>query len=164
MQRFKEREAKGYAYEAAEASFELLARRRLGHVKRLFDVESYRTQVERRYKANGEITTVSEAVVKVKIDGKQILSVAEGHGPVNALDKALRKDLGKFQNNIADLELVDFKVRILDGGTQAVTRVLIDSTDANARRWTTIGVSENIIDASFQALVDAINYKLMIAR
>jgi 2-isopropylmalate synthase len=159
----KEREAKGYAYEAAEASFELLARRRLGHVKKLFHVESYRTQVERRYNANGEIKTISEAVVKVEIDGKQIMSVAEGHGPVNALDKAIRKDLGKFQNNIEDLELVDFKVRILNGGTEAITRVLIDSIDASGRRWTTIGVSENIIDASFQALVDSINYKLMIS-
>ncbi|MCP4182823.1 MAG: citramalate synthase [Hyphomicrobiales bacterium] len=159
----KEREAKGYAYEAAEASFELLARRRLGHVKKLFHVESYRTQVERRYNANGEIKTVSEAVVKVEIDGEHILSVAEGHGPVNALDKAIRKDLGKFQNDIDDLELVDFKVRILNGGTEAITRVLIDSIDASGRRWTTIGVSENIIDASFQALVDSINYKLMIS-
>ncbi len=159
----KEREAKGYAYEAAEASFELLARRRLGHVQKLFHVESYRTQVERRYNANGEITTVSEAVVKVEIDGKQIMSVAEGQGPVNALDKAIRKDLGKFQSDISDLELVDFKVRILNGGTEAITRVLIDSMDASGRRWTTIGVSENIIDASFQALVDSINYKLMIA-
>ena len=97
----KEREAKGYAYEAAEASFELLARRRLGHVKRLFHVESYRTQVERRYNANGEITTVSEAVVKVEIDGKNIMSVAEGQGPVNALDRAIRKDLGKFQKDIS---------------------------------------------------------------
>jgi 2-isopropylmalate synthase len=159
----KEREAKGYAYEAAEASFELLARRRLGHVKKLFHVESYRTQVERRYNANGEITTVSEAVVKVEIDGEHILSVAEGQGPVNALDRAIRKDLGKFQKDIEDLELVDFKVRILNGGTEAITRVLIDSIDASGRRWTTIGVSENIIDASFQALVDSINYKLMIA-
>ena len=160
----KEREAKGYAYEAAEASFELLARRRLGHVKRLFHVESYRTQVERRFNANGEIVTVSEAVVKVEIDGKKIMSVAEGHGPVNALDKAIRKDLGKFQNDIEDLELVDFKVRILNGGTEAITRVLIDSIDGDGRRWTTIGVSENIIDASFQALVDSINYKLMIVK
>ena len=157
----KQREAKGYAYEAAEASFELLARRRLGHVRKLFDVESYRTQVERRFNANGDIITVAEAVVKVTIDGKHIMSVAEGHGPVNALDKALRKDLGKFQKDIEDLELVDFKVRILNGGTEAITRVLIDSTDRIGHRWTTIGVSENIIDASFQALVDSINYKLM---
>lgn len=157
----KEREAKGYSYEAAEASFELLARRRLGHVEKLFHVESYRTQVERRFNAKGEVTTVSEAVVKVQIDGEHILSVAEGQGPVNALDKAIRKDLGKFQNDIDDLELVDYKVRILNGGTEAITRVLIESMDAKGRRWTTIGVSDNIIDASFQALVDSINYKLM---
>ncbi len=157
----KEREAKGYAYEAAEASFELLARRRLGHVEKLFHVESYRTQVERRFNAKGDVTTVSEAVVKMEIDGKQILSVAEGRGPVNALDNAIRKDFGKFRNDIRDLELIDYKVRILNGGTEAVTRVLIDSIDSSGERWTTIGVSDNIIDASFQALIDAINFKLM---
>ena len=158
----KRREAKGYAYEAAQASFELLARRRLGHVKKLFHIESYRTQVERRYNASGEVVNVSEAVVKIEIDGKHILSVAEGNGPVNALDKAIRKDLGKYQKAVEDLELVDYKVRILNGGTEAITRVLIDSIDANGERWTTIGVSDNIIAASFQALIDAINYKLMI--
>ncbi len=157
----KRREARGYSYESAQASFELLARRRLGHVKKLFHIESYRAQVERRFNANGEVTTVSEAVVKMVIDGEKILSVAEGQGPVNALDKAIRKDLGKYQNDIADLELVDYKVRILNGGTEAVTRVLIDSVDGTGHRWTTIGVSDNIIDASFQALIDAINYKLM---
>ena len=158
----KRREAKGYAYEAAQASFELLARRRLGHVKKLFHVESYRTQVERRYNSSGDVVNVSEAVVKIEIDGKHILSVAEGNGPVNALDKAIRKDLGKYQKEVKDLELVDYKVRILNGGTEAITRVLIDSIDAKGERWTTIGVSDNIIDASFQALIDAINYKLMI--
>ena len=87
--------------------------------------------------------------------------MAEGHGPVNALDKALRKDLGKYQDQIEDLELVDYKVRILNGGTEAITRVLIDSMDGTGERWSTIGVSNNIIEASFQALIDAINYKLM---
>ncbi len=157
----KEREAAGFAYEAAEASFELLARDRLGAVPEFFKIDSFRVQVERRFNALGELTTVSEAVVKVEIDGKPRMSVAEGHGPVNALDKALRKDLGKYQSQIADLELVDYKVRILNGGTEAVTRVLIDSTDGAGERWTTVGVSENIIDASFQALIDSINFKLL---
>ncbi|WP_075995976.1 citramalate synthase [Salaquimonas pukyongi] len=157
----KEREAKGFAYEAAEASFELLARRHLGTVPQFFRVESFRTQVERRFNARGDVVTVSEAVVKVEVDGKMFLSVAEGHGPVNALDQALRKDLGKYQSQIEDLELVDYKVRILNGGTEAVTRVLIESTDDSGERWSTIGVSDNIIDASFQALTDSINYKLM---
>jgi 2-isopropylmalate synthase len=87
--------------------------------------------------------------------------VAEGHGPVNALDLALRKDLGRYQEELADLELVDFKVRILNGGTEAITRVLIESHDASGQRWRTVGVSDNIIDASFQALMDSVVYKLM---
>lgn len=157
----KEREASGYAYEAADASFELLARRHLETVPQFFKVDSYRSQVERRFNAIGEVVTVSEAVVKLDVDGETLLSVAEGNGPVNALDNALRKDLGKYQGQITDLELVDYKVRILNGGTEAVTRVLIDSTDATGERWTTVGVSDNIIDASFQALIDSINYKLM---
>jgi len=157
----KEREAKGYAYEAADASFEILARKQLGTVPQFFKVDSFRCQVERRFNAIGEVITVSEAVVKITVDGESLFSVAEGQGPVNALDNALRKDLGKYQAQIADLELVDYKVRILNGGTEAVTRVLIDSTDASGERWTTVGVSDNIIDASFQALIDSINYKLM---
>ena len=157
----KEREAAGYAYEAADASFELLARKHLGSVPQFFKIDSYRCQVERRYNAVGDIINVSEAVVKLDVDGEQLLSVAEGQGPVNALDNALRKDLGKYQDQIADLELVDYKVRILNGGTEAITRVLIESTDGTGERWTTVGVSDNIIDASFQALIDSINYKLM---
>ena len=92
------------------------------------------------------------------------MSVAEGNGPVNALDLALRKDLGVYQAEIADLELVDYKVRILNGGTEAITRVLIESRDAHRRRWCTVGVSDNIIDASFQALMDSIVYKLVPAQ
>jgi 2-isopropylmalate synthase len=157
----KEREAQGYAYEGADASFELLARRTLGRVEDFFRVESFRCMVERRFDANGALKTVSEAIVKVVIDGEERMSVAEGHGPVNALDIALRKDLGKFQGEIADLELVDYKVRILNGGTEAVTRVLIESQDASGLRWWTVGVSDNIIDASFQALMDSIVYKLV---
>lgn len=157
----KEKEASGFAYESADASFELLARRHLGTVPWFFATDSYRVQVERRFNAVGEVITVSEAVVKLKIDGQGFLSVAEGKGPVNALDNALRKDLGKYQAQIDDLELVDYKVRILNGGTEAITRVLIDSIDREGNRWTTVGVSDNIIDASFQALIDSINYKLM---
>jgi 2-isopropylmalate synthase len=157
----KEREAQGYAYEGADASFELLARRTLGAVPVFFKVEGFRCLIERRFDANGVLKTVSEAVVKVLVDGEERMSVAEGHGPVNALDIALRKDLGKFQREIADLTLVDYKVRILNGGTEAITRVLIESQDAAATRWWTVGVSDNIIDASFQALMDSIVYKLM---
>lgn len=157
----KEREASGYAYEGADASFELLARRILGSVPSFFEVESFRVMVERRFDANGKLKTVSEAVVKLSIDGEDRMSVAEGHGPVNALDIALRKDLGKYQSEITDLELVDYKVRILNGGTEAITRVLIESADGTGARWWTVGVSDNIIDASFQALMDSIVYKLM---
>jgi 2-isopropylmalate synthase len=157
----KEREAEGYAYEGADASFELLARRMLDTVPEFFRVTSFRCMVERRYDANGQLKTVSEAIVKLTIDGEERMSVAEGHGPVNALDIALRKDLGKYQSEIADLELADFKVRILNGGTEAITRVLIESHDGTGARWWTVGVSENIIDASFQALMDSIIFKLM---
>ncbi|MEV8750000.1 MULTISPECIES: citramalate synthase [unclassified Mesorhizobium] len=157
----KEREAEGYAYEGADASFELLARKMLHGLLEFFNVTSFRCMVERRFDANGQLKTVSEAIVKVVVDGEEKMSVAEGHGPVNALDIALRKDLGKFQGEIADMELADFKVRILNGGTEAITRVLIESHDGTGARWWTVGVSENIIDASFQALMDSIVYKLM---
>ncbi|HHZ08844.1 MAG TPA: citramalate synthase [Rhizobiales bacterium] len=157
----KEREAEGYAYEGADASFELLARKMLHTVPDFFRVTSFRCMVERRFDANGNLKTVSEAIVKVLVDGEERMSVAEGHGPVNALDIALRKDLGRFQAEIADLSLVDYKVRILNGGTEAITRVLIESHDATGARWWTVGVSDNIIDASFQALMDSIVYKLM---
>lgn len=157
----KEREAEGYAYEGADASFELLARNILNPIAPFFTVDSFRCMVERRFDANGVLKTVSEAVVKVAVDGELHMSVAEGHGPVNALDIALRKDLGKYQSEIEDLELVDFKVRILNGGTAAITRVLIESADASGARWRTLGVSDNIIDASFQALMDSVTFKLM---
>jgi 2-isopropylmalate synthase len=157
----KEREAEGYAYEGADASFELLARNMLTPQPEFFKVDSFRCLVERRFDANGMLKTGSEAVVKVEVDGEVRMSVAEGHGPVNALDIALRKDLGRFQAEIEDLELVDFKVRILNGGTAAITRVLIESGDATGARWRTVGVSDNIIDASFQALMDSVNFKLM---
>ncbi|MDB5597435.1 MAG: 2-isopropylmalate synthase/homocitrate synthase family protein [Hyphomicrobiales bacterium] len=157
----KEKEALGYAYEGADASFELLARKILGQVPGYFDVERFRVDTERRHNAIGELVSVSEAVVKVVVDGETLISVAEGNGPVNALDLALRKDLGKYQGFIEDLELLDYRVRVFQGGTDAVTRVLIEFGDAKGERWSTVGVSANIIDASFQALLDAINYKLM---
>ena len=157
----KAREAEGYAYEGADASLELLARRRLGAVPSFFRVEGFRVNVERRHNAVGALVTVSEAVVKVRIGDEVRMSVAEGNGPVNALDLALRKDLGELSPLIDDLELVDYKVRILNGGTGAVTRVLIESRDGPGDRWFTVGVSPNIVDASFEALLDAITYKLL---
>ncbi len=152
----KERESQGYAYDGADASFELLARRALGTVPKYFDVVSFRVIVEER-----DREMISEAVVKVKVDDQVYLNAGEGNGPVNALDVALRKDLGKYQNYIEDMELADFKVRILNGGTGATTRVLIESRDGKGNRWYTVGVSPNIVDASFQALSDAITYKLV---
>lgn len=161
LEQVKEREALGYAYEGADASFELLARRVLGGVPEFFDVERFSVNVERRHNAVGQLVTVSEAIVKVRVDGDVLISAAEGNGPVNALDLALRKDLGRFQKYIEDLELIDYRVRVFQGGTDAVTRVLIEFSDSTGQRWSTVGVSANIIDASFQALVDSINYKLM---
>ena len=157
----KEREAIGYAYESADASFELLARRLLGKVPHYFDVEKFDVNVEQRLNAKGERVSVSQAVVKLKVGDDDLISVAEGNGPVNALDLALRKDLGKYQGYITGLELTDYRVRILNAGTEAVTRVLIESADESGDHWTTIGVSSNIIDASFQALMDSIVYKLI---
>ncbi len=157
----KEKEFQGYSYDGAEASFEMMARRALGAVPNYFDVESFRVIVERRHNAVGELITVSEATVKVVVDGERLMSVGEGNGPVNALDNALRKDLGKYSSYIDDLRLVDFKVRILTQGTAAVTRVMIESADSKGNRWFTVGVSPNIVDASFDALLDSITYKLL---
>ncbi len=162
LEEVKRREAIGYAYEAADASFELLARRVLGEVPEFFSVEAFRVMVERRHNALGQLITVSEATVKVRVDGEVVMSVGEGNGPVHALDQALRRDLGKYQDYIRSLELVDYKVRILTGGTDAVTRVLIETHDKAAHsRWFTVGVSPNIVDASFEALLDSITYKLL---
>ena len=156
----KEREALGYAYESAPASFELLARRTLGTVPEFFAVEKFDVTVEHRINAKGMPVTVSLAVVKVKVGEQELISAAEGDGPVHALDLALRKDLGEYQRFINGLKLIDYRVRILDGGTGAVTRVLIESHDGTDS-WTTVGVSTNIIEASFQALMDSIVYKLI---
>ena len=160
LEEVKEREFQGWSYDGAEASFELLARRALGQVPDYFRVERFRVLVERRYNARGELVTVSEATVKVNVDGHSWHSVGEGTGPVHALDRALRQDLGKYSAYLDDLHLVDFKVRILTGGTEAVTRVLIESADGQGNRWFTVGVSPNIVDASFDALMDAITWKL----
>jgi 2-isopropylmalate synthase len=163
----KAREDQGYAYDSAQASFELIARAELGQLPQFFEVKRYRVTVERRRSGAG-MMTLSEAVVVVLIDGKRVLSVSESldeagtdRGPVNALAKALAKDLGPWQSIIDDMHLVDFKVRITQGGTEAVTRVIIDSEDSQGRRWSTVGVSPNIVDASFEALLDAINWKLI---
>ncbi len=169
LERIKEMEARGYSYDTAQASFELLARDELGSLPHFFEVERYRVISERRRNARGEVVTVSEAVVTVQVGGERITSFYENEheqgqadaGPVNALSKALAKDLGRFQSLIEDMRLVDFKVRITNGGTEAVTRVIIDSEDGQGRRWATVGVSANIVDASFDALIDAITWKLL---
>ena len=157
----KQREAEGYSYDGAEASFEVLARRALGQMPEFFRIRSFRVQVERRFNARAELVTISEATVKLDVDGQTLFSVAEGNGPVNALDHAIRKDLGRYQSYIDDLRLVDFKVRILNGGTEATTRVMIESADGQGNRWFTVGVSPNIIDAAFMALMDSIQWKLL---
>jgi 2-isopropylmalate synthase len=155
VERLKEREHEGYHYEAAPASFELLLRREAGTYKPLFKLESFRVVTEKR--AGGEIET--EATIKVEVDGERYLRVAEGNGPVNALDRALRGAIVDRYPHLADIELTNYKVRILDQdhGTGAVTRVLLDSADGE-REWGTIGVSENIIEASWEALVDSLEY------
>ena len=164
----KEREDQGYAYDGAQASFELVARAELGLLPRFFEVKRYRVTVERRKNKYNRMVSLSEAVVVVKIGDRKMMSVSDSmdetgadRGPVNALSKALAKDLGPYQAAIADMRLVDFKVRITQGGTEAVTRVIIDSEDSEGRRWSTVGVSANIVDASFEALLDAIIWKLI---
>jgi 2-isopropylmalate synthase len=155
VERVKELEHLGYQFEAADASFELLMRREAGTYEPLFRLESWRTIVEQR--ADGKVEC--EATVKVWIDGERYVRTAEGNGPVNALDAALRSAINRVHPHLADIELVNFKVRILDEthGTQATTRVLIDSSDGQDV-WGTIGVAENVIAASWQALVDSLEY------
>jgi len=162
VNKVKELEAEGYAYDSADASFELLARRSLAAVPQYFQLTGFRALDERRYNAKGELTLVSEATVKVKVDDEEILKVSEGNGPVNAIDKALRKCLEAKYPSLKDVTLTDYKVRILTprDGTEAVTRVQIESSDGK-NKWTTIGVSKNIVDASFEALNDSITYKLL---
>jgi 2-isopropylmalate synthase len=155
VERLKRQEHRGYHYEAAPASFELLLRREAGSYKPLFKLESFRVVTEKR--ADGEVET--EATIKVEVDGERYVRVAEGNGPVNALDQALRGAIADRYPHLAEIELTNYKVRILDEahGTGAVTRVLLDSADGD-REWGTIGVSENIIEASWEALVDSLEY------
>jgi 2-isopropylmalate synthase len=162
VEEVKLREFKGYAYDGAGASFELLARRLLDRVPDYFRLSSFRVIDERRWNAKGELITLSEATIKAVIGAEHHMTVAEGNGPVNALDAALRKVLVPVYPQLADLRLVDYKVRILtpEAATAAVTRVMIESADALGNRWTTVGVSPNVIDASYSALHDSITYKL----
>ena len=168
LNRVKEREDQGYAYDGAQASFELVARDVLGQLPQFFEVKRYKVTVERRKNKRNQMISLSEAIVVVKIGDDKKLSVSESmdasgtdRGPVNALAKALAKDLGPYQAIIEDMQLVDFKVRITQGGTEAQTRVIIDSEDGAGHRWSTVGVSPNIVDASFEALLDAIIWKLL---
>jgi 2-isopropylmalate synthase len=164
----KAREDEGYAYDGAQASFEMLARRALGLCPQFFEVKRYRVTIERRKNKYDRMVSLSEAVVVVKVGETKVMSVSdsmdgagEDRGPVNALYKALVKDLGPYQQVTDDMKLVDFKVRITQGGVDAVTRVIIDSEDGQGRRWSTVGVSANLVDASFEALLDAVQWKLI---
>jgi len=160
VERVKALEAQGWSFEAADASFELLVREEQG-AERKFTVESWRTIVEQR--EDGKV--VSEATVKLHANGERLVSTGEGNGPVNALDNALRNAVSQLFPDLGKLELTDYKVRILEGikGTGAVTRVLLETTDGE-REWTTIGVHENVIAASWQALDDAVHYGLVRGR
>jgi 2-isopropylmalate synthase len=163
LEEVKRRELLGYTYDGAEASFELLARSALEGVPEYFRLRSFRVLDERRWDARGELVTLSEATVKAEVAGRVLMTVAEGNGPVNALDSALRKGLVPLYPQLGELKLVDYKVRILDSyaGTGATTRVIIESADGQGARWSTVGVSTNLIDASFHALQDSVVYLLL---
>jgi 2-isopropylmalate synthase len=159
LEKIKELENQGFQFEGAEASFELLMRRALGTLRSFFSVIGFRVIDTKRH---GDEMPTSEATVQVKVGGKIEHTAAEGNGPVNALDHALRKALEQFYPHLKEMKLYDYKVRVLPAGkgTASMIRVLIESGDKNGR-WGTVGVSDNIIDASYQALVDAIQYKLL---
>jgi 2-isopropylmalate synthase len=161
VERVKELEHSGYQFEAADGSFDLLIRKETGEYEPLFRLESWRAIVEKR--ADGRVET--EATIKIWVDGERYVRTAEGNGPVNALDKALRQAIGERYPHLRDIELVNFKVRILDErkGTAAVTRVLLDASDG-ADTWGSIGVSENIIEASWEALVDSLEAGMLPGR
>jgi 2-isopropylmalate synthase len=156
----KHREFEGYSYDDAAASFELLALRQQKKLPRYFTVEQYSVTVESVRDDDDQMVSQARAEVELIVAGERITNTGSGNGPVNALDAALRKDLGKYSPFLADLRLVDYKVRILTTGTEAVTRVTVESADGKGNRWSTVGVSENIVDASFEALTDSIVYKL----
>ena len=159
LEEVKDREFIGYSYDGADASFELLARRIIGKIPRYISIKEYDVSVKKNL--SGKI--ISSAKAQLEVDGKKIVCEGEGNGPVNALDNAIRQNidkLSKYSKYLKDLKLVDYKVRILNTGTEAVTRVSIESTDSKGKNWFTIGVSANIIDASFKALVDSLDYKL----
>ena len=159
LEEVKDREFIGYSYDGADASFELLARRVMGEIPRYILIKEYDVSVKKNNV--GEI--ISSARAQLEVDKKLILCEGEGNGPVHALDNAIRNNvdkLAKYSQYLKDLKLVDYKVRILNTGTEAVTRVSIESTDSKGKNWFTIGVSPNIIDASFKALVDSLDYKL----
>jgi len=163
IEQVKAREFEGYAYDGAEASFEILARRALGTVPHFFRLTRFRLMDDRRWNARRELVTESEATVTLDVAGEAHMEVATGNGPVHALDTAIRKALLPIYPQLEDMRLVDYKVRILtpQAGTSAITRVMIESADSMGRRWTTVGVSPNVIDASFNALHDGITWKLM---
>jgi 2-isopropylmalate synthase len=169
LEQVKERETQGYAYDGAQASFELLARGELGLLPAFFEVERYRVISERRRNARGQTVVESEAVVTISIRADTRTSYFKNEhpqdmsddGPVNALWQALKTDLGPYQDKIEDMRLTDFQVRITNGGTEAVTRVIIDFQDGQGRDWSTVGVSANIVEASFEALLDGVNWKLI---
>ena len=160
----KERESAGFSYDTALASFEILVRKELGQIEDFYYLQKFRVTSERRWNAKGFLITESEATVNVKLKNEidEKMTVGVGEGPVEAIDSALRKALIAFYPSISNLKLTDFKVMILsyEKGTGAVTRVLIESSDDSNRHWTTIGVSPNIIDASYNAIYDSITYKL----
>ena len=162
LEEVKRLESEGYAYDGAEASFELLARRTLGEVPDYFSLERFRIMDDRRTNARGDLVIESEATVTVEVCGELLHEVASGNGPVNALDVALRKALLRAYPQLEGTHLTDYKVRILtpQGGTDAVTRVMIESADKEGERWTTLGVSPNIIGASYSALEDSYAWKL----
>jgi 2-isopropylmalate synthase len=160
LQDVKHREFEGYSYDDAAASFELLALRQQKKLPRYFIVDRFSVTVESMRDRDDELISRAHAAVELLVAGEKIRNMGSGNGPVNALDAALRMDLGKYSSYLADLRLVDYKVRILTTGTEAVTRVTVESADGKGNRWSTVGVSENIVDASFEALTDSIIYKL----
>lgn len=162
VERVKSMELAGYSFEAADASLELLLREELGRPVRYFDTESWRVIAERRAVGRADESAVSEATVKLHVKGERVIATGEGNGPVNALDRALRSAMEGVYTALGGLELTDYKVRILEGasGTAAVTRILVTFSDGRGE-WTTVGVGENVIEASWIALEQAVTYGLL---